>query len=59
MTPTVETIIMADLALTRLISLSIALIEQSGDTASIEELKARADEMDARRAEAMARIRGH
>jgi hypothetical protein len=59
MTPTVETIMAADLALTRLIGLVIELSDRSGDEESIEQLKARADEIDARRAEVMARIRGH
>ena len=59
MTPSVEVIVAADIALTRLISLVIDLINESGDEETIEKLKAEADAMDERRSSVMKRIRAH
>ena len=56
---TAETIIAADIALTRLISLVIDLANKSGDQKTIDELKADADAMDQRRAAIMEKIKGH
>jgi len=56
---TYETIIAADIAITRLIDLIVRMAADSGDDQTVEQLKASADEMDARRAAVMAKIRGH
>lgn len=56
---TAEIIIAADIALTRLINLVVDLANKDGDEATIDELKAKADEMDKRRADVIEKIRGH
>ena len=56
---TAEIIIAADIALTRLINLVVDMANKSDDQETIEELKASADEMDGRRADVIAKIRGH
>ena len=56
---TAEIIIAADIALTRLINLIVDMANASGDQETIEELKAKAGEMDARRASVMAKIKAH
>ena len=56
---TAETVIAADIAITNLISLVYDLMAAQGDDQDIDELKAKADELDAKRKEVMDKIRAH
>lgn len=56
---TAETIIAADIAITNLISLVYDLLAAQNEDQNIDELKAKADELDAKRKEVMDKIRAH